>query len=116
MPLRLEEPPVFGVGRDMGLEGSGEGLAKKDIAILAALALIHEDFAVFQIDVADLDATKFADADSRIECQPQHQGMLDVFRLVHHLVELAELVGVQDAGELLRFLGRLKLASLANSS
>ena len=59
-------------------------------------------------------AQQLADPNARVEQEPQHQGVLDVLRLVHRLVELAELVGGQDAGEFLRLGGGMQVAFLPN--
>ena len=47
--------------------------------------------------------------------QPQHEGVLHVVGLIHDLIESPEVVGGQDAGQLLRLLCRAKLALLSNS-
>ena len=54
------------------------------------------------------------DPDARVEQQPQHQGVLHVLGLVHGLVELAELVGGQDAGQPLGLGGGAQVALLPN--
>ena len=61
---------------------------------------------------ATIDVAKFADPDHRVEQEPKHEGMLHVVGLVHDLVEQAEVIGVQDAGQLAALLGRSKLAFL----
>ena len=98
----------------MGAKSRGEGLAEEDVPVLRPLALVDENLAVFQVHVGDLDAAQFRDPDAGVEQQPQHQGVLHVLGGVHSLVECPELVGGQDAGQLLRLGSRAKVALLAN--
>jgi hypothetical protein len=90
--LRLEEPAVLGVGGDVRSQRSGEGLAEKDEAVLAAFAEIDADLARFEIHVSDKHVAEFADPDARVEEQPQHQGVLHVLGTIHNLIEAAELL------------------------
>jgi len=92
VPPRLEEPAVVRVGRDMGSQGRGEGLAEENVAVLAAFALIDKDFAVLQVDFGHFNPAQLAHPDPGIEDQPEHEGMLNIFGSIHDLIEPAKLI------------------------
>ena len=49
------------VGGDVRPQGGGEGLAEEDVAVLAALALVHPDLAGFEINFGDSEVAEFTD-------------------------------------------------------
>src|ERR1700728_847147 len=114
MPLRLKDPSIVRVGCDMGSERRGEGLAKQDVSVFAALAVMSSDLAGFEINIGDSEVAKFTDPDAGIEEQPQHQRMLDILGTVHDLVEASELVGSQDTGKTTPLFRRSKVTDLTD--
>ena len=91
-----------------------EGLAEQDVAIFSTFALLDPDLVILQVDLDHLDAAKFADSNACEEQQSQHQGVLNIVRLIDDLVEATELVGIQNTREAAALLGWLEVANLAD--
>jgi hypothetical protein len=98
------------MGSNVRPKGRGECLAEQDIPILRPLALVDENLAILKVDLGNLDPAQLRNPDAGVEDQPQHDGVLDIFGPIYNLVETAELVGVQHAGELDWFLVGPKFA------
>jgi hypothetical protein len=87
----------------MGAPGRGECLAEQNIAILAALALVDEDFAVFQVNFGNFHPAQLGDPDPGVEDQPEYRGVLDIFGPIQNLVEMPKFVSGQNPRELRGF-------------
>jgi hypothetical protein len=86
------------MGGNVSAERRGKRLAEEYIPVFAALALVDPDFALFQVNVFDFHAAKFAHPDASVEQQPQHQAVLDVICLIDNSVEAPKLVSGQHSG------------------
>ena len=78
------------MGLDISLQGQPKVRRKQNVPILAALAVINEDLAAVQVNVADSDVDQLAHAHRGIEHQLQHKLMLRIAALLNRLKEFLE--------------------------
>ena len=102
----LKQPPVVGVGGDVCSQCRAERLAEQNESVLVALPGIDADLVVLKVDVADLDATEFADTHCRLEQKSEHQCVLHIIGTVHSLIKAAEICCTENFGKSSALLSR----------